>query len=49
MDQPGFTQTTQETSINYSNGKAIGIDAGTVREVTDTGAENQLRSAFPRN
>ncbi len=43
MDQPGFTQTTQETSINYSNGKAIGIDAGTVREVTDTGAENQLR------
>lgn len=43
MDKPGFTQTIQESSIDYSNGKAIGINEGEVREVTDSGAENQLR------
>ncbi len=43
MDQPGFTQTIQESSIYYSNGNAIGITDGEVREVTDSGAENQLR------
>lgn len=44
MDKPGFTKTIQESSIHYSNGKAIGIDEGVIREVTDSGAENDLHS-----
>ena len=44
MEQPGFTKTVQETSIHYAGGNAIGITEGTVKEVTDVAAENQLRS-----
>ncbi len=44
MDKPGFTKTIQESSIIYSNGRAIGIAEGDLQEVTDIGAENQLRS-----
>lgn len=44
MDKPGFTKTIQEASIYYSNGNAIGISDGEVREVTDSSAENQLRN-----
>lgn len=44
MGMPGFTKTIQESSIHYSDGKAIGIDEGVIREVTDSGAENELRS-----
>ncbi len=43
MDQPGFTKTIQEASIHYAGGNAIGITEGTLKEVTDLGAENQLR------
>jgi flagellar hook-associated protein FlgK len=43
MDQPGFTKTIQEASIHYAGGNAIGITEGTLKEVTDVGAENQLR------
>ena len=43
MDQPGFTKTIQESSIYYSNGNAIGISEGEVKEVSDGDAENQLR------
>ncbi len=44
MDQPGFVKTTSESAIYYANGNAIGISDGAVQEVTDVGAENQLRS-----
>ena len=40
MDQPGFTKTIQEASIHYAGGNAIGITEGTLKEVTDIGAEN---------
>ena len=44
MDQPGFVKTTSESAIYYADGNAIGISDGTVQEVTDVGAENQLRA-----
>ncbi len=44
MGQPGSTKTVQESSIHYAGGNAIGITEGILKEVTDVGAENQLRS-----
>jgi flagellar hook-associated protein FlgK len=44
MNQPGFVKTVSEPSIYYSDGNAIGITDGVIRELSDNGAENQLRS-----
>lgn len=43
MDKPGFTKTIQESSIHYSSGNAVGIDEGDIKEVTNLGAESELR------
>ena len=44
MNQPGFVRTISESSIHYADGNAIGITDGVVKEVTDVGSENLLRS-----